>query len=257
MIQVSEARIPSNMSVTLNLCFLCKLRLQSQSSFVRRKHVTLRIQLLFSMIALFVRIVQCSSIRKLHPNRANGVVYSKVALFGTYHLSLINVLDFKSPSTHLSLPLSLSLSHTHTHTHTCMSDFNSPFLSLSCFTSTPHLAQCVIFKLPLPTPLYLSDFTSPFCVGGGWIVMYLSNFKATLFTCQFPPFSYTYYRFQICTLYLTDFHCCAYSHPMLPSFILSGSTLSVSTFPLYVCRIPSCQFQLFFPLCLSHSTLHV
>ena len=48
----------------------------------------LLIQLLFSMIALFVQTeLLRSSTRRLPPNRANGVVYSKVAQFGTTPLS--------------------------------------------------------------------------------------------------------------------------------------------------------------------------
>ena len=48
------------------------------------KRVMLRIQLLFGTIALFVRIdLLYSSIRRLPPNRANGVAVFEGALFGT------------------------------------------------------------------------------------------------------------------------------------------------------------------------------
>ena len=52
------------------------------------KHVMPRIQLLFSMVALFVRIeLLCGSIRRFNPNRANRVVYSKVDRFGATRLN--------------------------------------------------------------------------------------------------------------------------------------------------------------------------
>ena len=77
-IAVQEVQIPFNMSIPLNLCFLCNLRLPSRRSSIRRKHVTLHIQLFFSMIAVFIRTeLLCSSIRLFvifPPNRANGVV---------------------------------------------------------------------------------------------------------------------------------------------------------------------------------------
>ena len=47
-----------------------------------REHVILRIQLIFSVIALVVRIeLLCRSVRRLL-NRAYGVAYSKAVLFG-------------------------------------------------------------------------------------------------------------------------------------------------------------------------------
>ena len=55
MIPVSEVQISYNMPVELNLCFLCYKESPSQGSSIRRKHVMLRIQLPFSILALFVR----------------------------------------------------------------------------------------------------------------------------------------------------------------------------------------------------------
>lgn len=57
----------------------------SQSRSIRRKKLVMRqIQLLPSIIALFVRIeLSCSSISRLPPNRADGEAVIEVALFGT------------------------------------------------------------------------------------------------------------------------------------------------------------------------------
>ena len=70
----------TNRNATQHVCstdFL--LSLQSRVTkpgiaLFRGKHVMLQIQLVFSAIALFVRIeLLCSSIRRLPPNRADGV----------------------------------------------------------------------------------------------------------------------------------------------------------------------------------------
>ena len=77
------------MSVALKLCFLCNLGLPSQESSIR-KHVKLRMQLLYGMIALFVRKeLLCSSIRRLLPNRANGEAVFEGSLFGTTNVEAI------------------------------------------------------------------------------------------------------------------------------------------------------------------------
>ena len=62
------------LSVRLS-CLITKLRV----AVFGENHVMHRIQLLFSTIALFMRIeLLCSSIRRLPPSRANGV-----AVFGS------------------------------------------------------------------------------------------------------------------------------------------------------------------------------
>ena len=73
-------KIPPNMYVALKLFRITKLRV----ALFGAKHVVLQIQLLSSTLALFVRTeLLCSFIRRLPPIRANGVVYSNVALFST------------------------------------------------------------------------------------------------------------------------------------------------------------------------------
>ena len=75
MIPVSEVQIPYNFSVALKLRFFCYHGSPSQSTSVRRKICHASVQLLFGMIALFVRReLLFGSFRRVPQNRGNGVV---------------------------------------------------------------------------------------------------------------------------------------------------------------------------------------
>ena len=71
----TTSKISSNVSVSLNLCYLRNLVSPSPGKlYSAKKHVMLRIQIFFSTIALFIRMnLLCSSICRLPPNGANGV----------------------------------------------------------------------------------------------------------------------------------------------------------------------------------------
>ena len=63
-----------HLSVALKLCFLCYYGSPSQSTSVQRKTCHASVQLLFGMIALFVRReLLFSSLRRFPQNRGNGV----------------------------------------------------------------------------------------------------------------------------------------------------------------------------------------
>ena len=73
-IPVSEVQILFKMSVALKLCFLCYHESPSQSTSVRRKTCHASVQLLFGVIALFVRReLLFGSFRRFPQNRGNGV----------------------------------------------------------------------------------------------------------------------------------------------------------------------------------------
>ena len=73
-IPVSEMQIPFNLSIAQKLCFLCYHGSPSQSTSVRRKTCHASVQLLFGMIALFVRReLLFGSFRRFPKNRGVGV----------------------------------------------------------------------------------------------------------------------------------------------------------------------------------------
>ena len=70
-----QLEIPYNISVALNLCYLCiPASTNSIVALYGGNYVMIRIQLLFSTTTLFVRTeLLCSSIRRLPSNRTNSV----------------------------------------------------------------------------------------------------------------------------------------------------------------------------------------
>ena len=72
--RINNSKILSSMSVALSFCCLINFGSPPRVALFGGKHAMLRIQLLSSAVALFVRIeLLCSSVRRLPQNRANRV----------------------------------------------------------------------------------------------------------------------------------------------------------------------------------------